>query len=285
MKTKLFLLSLLLFVILPVYSQMIVNSGGSSSKFAKFAELEILAESKLECIYAYTVKDLERKSSQTEYMILQAGNTLSKFWGLSNYRRDSVIYQMDITKISTNEAGRIYGKYGSVSLLKDKFFIDGISGKVTVLGRIFLDNYVYEEDIPAIAWDITNQRDTICGYACQQATATFAGRNWAAWFANIPVNAGPWKLCGLPGLILKAEDEEKEHCFEAITIRNSTQSIHKEKKHYIKTTRDKYIKGLNKHMEDPGTAYRGTMYAPKDENGKEIEVKSYKPFYNQIEKL
>lgn len=37
------------------------------------------------------------------------------------------------------------------------------------------------------------------------------GRNYEVWFAPIlPYSTGPWKLSGLPGLMLKAYDTEKQ---------------------------------------------------------------------------
>ena len=60
---------------------------------------------------------------------------------------------------------------------------------------------------------------TIVGYTCQKATADFRGRRWTAWFTmDIPVGDGPWKLCGLPGLILKASEEDGLYSFTCVGI-------------------------------------------------------------------
>ena len=61
----------------------------------------------------------------------------------------------------------------------------------------------------------TMQRDTVR----RLATADFRGRRWTAWFAtDIPVSDGPWKLGGLPGLILEAYDEGQQHVFTAVGL-------------------------------------------------------------------
>src|SRR3712207_8163725 len=54
--------------------------------------------------------------------------------------------------------------------------------------------------------------------------STFRGRTWRVWFAlDIPFPDGPWKLCGLPGLILKAEDSKGHFSFDCVGIdRKST---------------------------------------------------------------
>jgi GLPGLI family protein len=75
------------------------------------------------------------------------------------------------------------------------------------------------EIIPPQNWTISEDTLTVLGYACQKATATFRGRNYSAWFTlDIPVSEGPWKLHGLPGIILKAEDDESIFHFHAIGI-------------------------------------------------------------------
>lgn len=72
-------------------------------------------------------------------------------------------------------------------------------------------------------WTITEDTLTVLGYTCQKATAMFRGRNYSAWFTlDIPIEEGPWKLYGLPGMILKAEDAEGIFRFQAIGITQST---------------------------------------------------------------
>lgn len=57
-----------------------------------------------------------------------------------------------------------------------------------------------------IRWKLLSETDSVCGLPCQRATATYGGRVWTAWFCSeFPSSAGPWRLCGLPGLILRAE--------------------------------------------------------------------------------
>ena len=61
----------------------------------------------------------------------------------------------------------------------------------------------------------TMQRDTVR----RLATADFRGRRWTAWFAtDIPVSDGPWKLSGLPGLILEAYDKGHQYTFTAVGL-------------------------------------------------------------------
>lgn len=58
-----------------------------------------------------------------------------------------------------------------------------------------------------IKWSICEDTLTIGGFHCQKATAHFHGRDYNAWFTEkIPVQFGPWKFNGLPGLILQVEE-------------------------------------------------------------------------------
>lgn len=48
---------------------------------------------------------------------------------------------------------------------------------------------------------------SILDYKCIKATTRFRGRDYTAWVTKeLPINDGPWKFYGLPGLILQIED-------------------------------------------------------------------------------
>lgn len=69
------------------------------------------------------------------------------------------------------------------------------------------DNGYYIEPLSEMQWTmVEDSTATVLGYECVMAECDYHGRHWKAWFTpEIPVPFGPWKLHGLPGLILKAE--------------------------------------------------------------------------------
>lgn len=68
-------------------------------------------------------------------------------------------------------------------------------------------------------WNVGSETKVIEGYTCYKAEAYYRGRTWTAWFTpQIPVPFGPWKLLGLPGLILQAYDATGEVSFDAVQV-------------------------------------------------------------------
>lgn len=62
-----------------------------------------------------------------------------------------------------------------------------------------------------INWKLESETKKFGELTCHKATGSFRGKNYTAWYTDaIPLPYGPWKLQGLPGLILEAYDDEKE---------------------------------------------------------------------------
>lgn len=76
-----------------------------------------------------------------------------------------------------------------------------------------------KQKAPEISWHITKETKQLLGMECIRAECFYHGRSYIAWFTpSIPVSAGPWKLWGLPGLILHVADQEKKISFTATAI-------------------------------------------------------------------
>jgi GLPGLI family protein len=97
-------------------------------------------------------------------------------------------------------------------IIDQKYFPLNIKG--TLLDTIFV-----KDKARVIKWEIKNEFKKINIYNCQKAVGKFRGREYFAWFTlDIPVSLGPWKLNGLPGLILEANDSKNMFHFQAVKI-------------------------------------------------------------------
>jgi GLPGLI family protein len=97
--------------------------------------------------------------------------------------------------------------YGSV------IFRDFINKNTTfrLVTSKFYSAKVVKDDWVSFNWVIEDESKKIGYFMCQKATGSFRGRNYTAWFTDqIPLSYGPWKLFGLPGLIVEAYDENKD---------------------------------------------------------------------------
>lgn len=114
---------------------------------------------------------------------------------------------------------------------------------------------VYDEPFEEMQWTMTeDSAKTISGYDCMMAQSSYHGRKWTAWFApEIPVQDGPWKFSGLPGLILMATESAGIHSFTATGIESVDQDIPGMPRDdwYHKEDRRKYLRGKFKNLQDP----------------------------------
>jgi GLPGLI family protein len=102
-----------------------------------------------------------------------------------------------IAKIGDKDGLPLY-KNVSVKNSEQKHFIIGQGYK-----------YIVQDTLPAIKWMLTSDVKTIEKYKVQKATGTYGGRVYDVWFTHeIPVSNGPFRMQGLPGMILEAKSRD-----------------------------------------------------------------------------
>jgi GLPGLI family protein len=77
---------------------------------------------------------------------------------------------------------------------------------------------IVNDSIPRFDWKFENEKKKIGIFDCQKATTTFRCAKYTVWFTtDIPLNIGPWKLSGLPGLIVEANNEKSGGKYSLVT--------------------------------------------------------------------
>ena len=211
---------------------------GTSVSAQQKSEKKILDQATLRCYYLFSKKNEGAlKPFRSDTMVLDIGSQFSKFYDPARLGRDSIlsakmkeinagnvksirVYKADASKDLSGMPGTAASNTAegeSYQIIKNRK-----TQKIRVLdyGSPVGDQFVYEDDPGNWLWKMSNEMDTISGYACQKASLRFRGRDYTAWFsADIPMSDGPWKFSGLPGLILKVEDSQALFSFELIGLK------------------------------------------------------------------
>lgn len=136
-------------------------------------------------------------------------------------------------------------------------------GQTTVREFIFPHDYEGYEATPDIAWTLSEDTVTVSGHLCQQATATFRGVEWHVWYTEeIPSSAGPWRLRGLPGLIIKAESEVHTFCLAGLRMEASPITAPEQNPEVHRMKYAKLLKHKNEIYGNREYAKNPTYYVP-----------------------
>ncbi|SJZ34022.1 GLPGLI family protein [Sediminibacterium ginsengisoli] len=176
--------------------------------------------------FSYTRDLADPSNPYKSEMILSAGQSGSRYTTRDLFNRNSPaaikLNKQREAKESSGAAANttvaVGGPMLTVSnagtLINEEIFISKTNGTVQTAGRIGFKNYHFSVPLPSINWKLGNEQKMICGYNCQKAVGDFGGRTFEAWFVpDLPYSFGPWKLNGLPGLILSANDTKNEISF------------------------------------------------------------------------
>ncbi len=258
------------------------SSGGANKRLIKPTALLPVDSTRLECIFSYTAYDPVLDERKEDVKILQIGRAFSKYFDYGAFQLDSLIAADYPDGLAQSE----YRKYSIAHLPSWDAVIKNFNGEsIKVYDRLpFSDHYVYDDGLNLMKWTLGNETREICGHLCRKATTSFRGRNWTAWYTTeIPIDNGPWKFGGLPGLILMAESDDHQQRFEAIAIRKAARQIGVKDFTYRKTTREKFNKEFEESRTKPSQFHKGNTLVPKDEDGSSIISQYRRHFFSPIE--
>lgn len=206
-------------------------------------------------VYQVTMKpDASDKSDiKTENAYLDISPEKSVFYSENRIKRDSIMQ-----KAFQGGGGRVNINRGQMESLRSNINYsvekDKTNQKTFLKDRIGRDAYSYEEDRP-LSWKILSETTKIGEYKVQKAETDFAGRKWTAWFTtDLPYQDGPYKFGGLPGLIVKVEDDQGDYSFDLMKnykISELPDLSQRGGGNVIKVKRTDFVKQQEKFKADP----------------------------------
>lgn len=206
-------------------------------------------------------------------MILRLGQSNSKYNNASLENRLKNAQAKSKAQISAPAAPRKMIAGGPMAVVMnesfDVLFQIPTENKLIKTATLGMQDYLIETGLPKIDWKIENEIKTIGTYSCQKATGFFAGRIYTAWFtADLPFRNGPWKLWGLPGLILEATDSKNEvlFLFKEIFKGTDNERISSTARRPVKVGEEAYARAKKAFDQNPS----GTMQAQLGNNGFDI---------------
>lgn len=159
-------------------------------------------------IYEMHLKsDSTKNEIDSVKMVLDIGKEEVKFYDMEFLRIDSIRKNKN-ENWTTNSTTQ--------QLVKRK-----IGSNINQNYRDNLFDYFLFESKDEMKWKIFPETKKMANYQLQKAETDFGGRHWTAWFAvEIPINEGPYKFRGLPGLIFEISDAKNDYSYKLINSKN-----------------------------------------------------------------
>ena len=240
-------------------------------------------------------------SLQKAVMILDVTDKKSLYRDYLTVSQDSVL-KIEVEKMQKAGVFKDLSKSFQMPKFAYKITKEYPTMKVNFSERMLNSVFGYNEE-PKFNWKISNDKQKIGEYEAQKATTEFGGRKWTAWFTDsIPFPDGPYKFSGLPGLIVKIEDAEKNFSwvltankplkeFEELSYSEKLSAQFGARNDVTIINRDKFESSFEEYKKDPFASIRAQitpeMKAMKmpgnDKTMGEMmsdQEKSIKDFYN-----
>ena len=221
------------------------------------------AQTKADIEVSYTMTSPNMRTGKlgdsTHQYILLANSSQSKFYSPRTEQIDSLCSTPDgeAKFKEMQRAAALAGNFDDIPRRDGSMYVvkSTDANVMKVCDTAGMEQYVVEEPIENIDWTIVGDSvKKVLGYDCIMATADYHGRKWTAWFTpEIPLQAGPWKLAGLPGLILEADADNGVYSFVATGIQNTTRQISQVylADRYEKVSRKDLLKAQRSFLDNP----------------------------------
>lgn len=202
----------------------------ATAKPRKSKNTDVIDQIHTVCLYEYSIVPNESNpnSHASSHMILEIGQSHSKFWQADRKKYDSLVNRYK------NNVQKILSAYAEMDRspshhLADFTVLKNYPNKDSMIFEMLLDETLYRgsEKVNPMTWTLIPGPDTtIANLPCQKATTTYAGRNWTAYYSlQLPLDNGPYKFGGLPGLIVAVHDDENTHAFKLININKNNEPM------------------------------------------------------------
>lgn len=202
----------------------------------------------------------QRNSFYQEKMLLFVGKNMSLYTGYDTYIYDSTVSARLSEIIATEQRVSPRAGLRLLNPLATKIIKNNSTKSVYTI-ETFYKNFQKEERFPVIDWVISSDTKVVAGLLCQKASASIFGRHYNAWFSTeLKFSNGPWKLGGLPGLILEANDNKGEVYFACtgFSLPSPKTPLIRIPSMSIVTKPDEYSKLKQAFLEDPISFFENT---------------------------
>lgn len=178
-----------------------------------------------------TTYDWVKMLNACDYLSKERKDKISYMWGNDSEWKiyNNLYFSSTRTKYEESEEKADPNDDGSYASRKETFFITCDFEKnvsfdaITMLGKV----YLISDSLKKPDWKILNDLKEVAGHVCMNASLTDTIRNQkiVAWFAlDIPLQAGPDRFFGLPGLILEVNINKGAKVISAEKIEMKTLS-------------------------------------------------------------
>lgn len=266
--------------------------------FLLFIQLIFVNAQSQRFLYEYKIAtdSTNRDSVIVEMMRLDVLPKGSKYYSQNVYMRDSIM-DSRLKKhefVKNADGDMMISNEGTPNgVIEHKVYKTYPDFKINFINKIWPDFYNQTDD-RKITWKILSDKQKIGKWDCQKAETYFAGRKWTAWFtSSIPLQDGPYKFRGLPGLIVKATNLNETISFELKAVQNIVkQDLDDDfEKQFNPTpvTYQQYVKLYKNYLKDPiagvRKAYTDKILQMYDESGNLIpQAKALKDYEARTQK-